>query len=282
MSFKSGFVTIIGNPNVGKSSLFNSILDYNLSIVTNKSQTTRDKIKGIITSKYFQIILSDTPGHIESSYLLHDKMNKNIFSALEGTDIVIYVTDVKEKKINNQLIEIIDKKNIPIILVINKSDLNKNFNFQTIEGNFLNKYFISTKNKEDVNELIQFIVKSLPIHPAYYLQDELTDKNERFLVSEIVREKIFELFSQEIPYSTHVEIMSFKNEKDILKIEGNIYTESESQKSILIGKKGKMIRNFSEKSRIHIEKIYNKKVYINFTIKVRKWRNDKNFIKSKF
>ena len=282
MSFKSGFVTIIGNPNVGKSSLFNSILDYNLSIVTNKSQTTRDNIKGIITSKYFQIILSDTPGHIESSYLLHDKMNKNIFSALEGTDIVIYVTDVKEKKINNQLIEIIDKKNIPIILVINKSDLNKNFNFQTIEGNFLNKYFISTKNKEDVNELIQFIVKSLPIHPAYYLQDELTDKNERFLVSEIVREKIFELFSQEIPYSTHVEIMSFKNEKDILKIEGNIYTESESQKSILIGKKGKMIRNFSEKSRIHIEKIYNKKVYINFTIKVRKWRNDEYFIKSKF
>ena len=282
MSFKSGFVTIIGNPNVGKSSLFNSILDYNLSIVTNKSQTTRDNIKGIITSKYFQIILSDTPGHIESSYLLHDKMNKNIFSALEGTDIVIYVTDVKEKKINNQLIEIIDKKNIPIILVINKSDLNKNFNFQTIQGNFLNKYFISTKNKEDVNELIQFIVKSLPIHPAYYLQDELTDKNERFLVSEIVREKIFELFSQEIPYSTHVEIMSFKNEKDILKIEGNIYTESESQKSILIGKKGKMIRNFSEKSRIHIEKIYNKKVYINFTIKVRKWRNDEYFIKSKF
>ena len=282
MSYKSGFVTIIGNPNVGKSSLFNSILDYNLSIVTNKSQTTRDNIKGIITSKYFQIILSDTPGHIESSYLLHDKMNKNIFSALEGTDIVIYVTDVKEKKINNQLIEIIDKKNIPIILVINKSDLNKNFNFQTIEGNFLNKYFISTKNKEDVNELIQFIVKSLPIHPAYYLQDELTDKNERFLVSEIVREKIFELFSQEIPYSTHVEIISFKNEKDILKIEGNIYTESESQKSILIGKKGKMIRNFSEKSRIHIEKIYNKKVYINFTIKVRKWRNDEYFIKSKF
>ena len=282
MSFKSGFVAIVGNPNVGKSSLFNSILDYNLSIVTNKSQTTRDNIKGIITSKYFQIILSDTPGHIESSYLLHDKMNKNIFSALEGTDIVIYVTDVKEKKINNQLIEIIDKKNIPIILVINKSDLNKNFDFQTIEGNFLNKYFISTKNKEDINELIQFIVKSLPIHPAYYLQDELTDKNERFLVSEIVREKIFELFSQEIPYSTHVEIMSFKNEKDILKIEGNIYTESESQKSILIGKKGKMIRNFSEKSRIHIEKIYNKKVYINFTIKVRKWRNDEYFIKSKF
>ncbi len=282
MSFKSGFVTIVGNPNVGKSSLFNSILDYELSIVTNKSQTTRDSIKGIITSKNFQIILSDTPGHIESSYLLHDKMNKNIFGALEGTDLVIYVTDVKEKKINYRLLEIIVKKGVPIIFVINKSDLNKYFDTKTIKGNFLNKYLISTKNKEDVDELIQFIVQNLPKHPAYYSKEELTDKNERFLVSEIVREKIFESFSQEIPYSTHVEIISFKNEKDILKIEGNIYTESESQKFILIGKKGQMIRKFCEKSRIKIERIYNKKVYINFTVKVKKWRNNIEFIDSKF
>ncbi len=282
MSFKSGFVAIVGNPNVGKSSLFNSILDYNLSIVTNKSQTTRDNIKGIISANDFQIILSDTPGHIESSYLLHDKMNKNIFSALDGTDLVVYVTDVNELKINNRLIEIIEKKSIPIILIVNKSDLNKKYELNSIKGNFLKKYLISTKNKEDVNELIQFILQNLPEHPAYYSKDELTDKNERFLVSEIVREKIFESFSQEIPYSTHVEVISFKNEKDILKIEGNIFTESESQKSILLGKKGKMIRKFSEKSRIHIEKIYNKKVYINFTIKVRKWRNDENFIKKMF
>ena len=282
MSFKSGFVAIVGNPNVGKSSLFNSILDYKLSIVTNKSQTTRDKIKGIISSDDFQIILSDTPGHIESSYLLHDKMNKNIFGALDGTDLVVYVTDVKEKKINNKLIEIILNKSVPIIFVINKSDLNKNFDSKLIKGNFLKKYLISTKNKKEVNDLIQFIVQRLPEHPPYYSKDELTDKNERFLVSEIVREKIFELFSQEIPYSTHVEVMSFKNEKNILKIEGIIYTESESQKSILIGKKGKMIRKFCEKSRTQIENIYNKKVYINFTIKVRKWRNDENFIKKMF
>ena len=282
MSFKSGFVAIVGNPNVGKSSLFNSILDYNLSIVTNKSQTTRNNIKGIISSNDFQIILSDTPGHIESSYLLHDKMNKNIFGALDGTDLVIYVTDVKEIKINNRLIEIIEKKSVPIILVINKSDINKNYDLKSIKGNFLKKYLITTKNKEEINELIKFIVQSLPEHPAYYPKDELTDKNERFLVSEIVRKKIFESFSQEIPYSTHVEILSFRNEKEILKIEGNIYSESESQKTILIGKKGKMIKKFSEESRIHIEKIYNKKVYINFTIKVRKWRNDENFIKKMF
>ena len=282
MSFKSGFVAIVGNPNVGKSSLFNSILDYNLSIVTNKSQTTRDNIKGIISSNDFQIILSDTPGHIESSYLLHNKMNKNIFGALDGTDLVVYVTDVKEIKINNRLIEIIKKKSVPIILVVNKSDLNIKYDLRSINGIFLKKYLISTKNKKEINELIKFIVQSLPEHPAYYSKDELTDKNERFLVSEIVREKIFESFSQEIPYSTHVEILSFRNEKEILKIEGNIYSESESQKTILIGKKGKMIKKFSEESRIHIEKIYNKKVYINFTIKVRKWRNDENFIKKMF
>ena len=282
MSFKSGFVAIVGNPNVGKSSLFNSILDYNLSIVTNKSQTTRDNIKGIITSKNFQIILSDTPGHIESSYLLHDKMNKNIFGALDGTDLVIYVTDVVEIKLNNRLIEIIEKKSVPIILVVNKSDLSKKYDFKLIKGNFLKKYLISTKNKEDVNELIQFIVQNLPDHPAYYSKDELTDKDERFLISEIVREKIFESFSQEIPYSTHVEIISFKNEKEILKIEGNIYTESDTKKSILIGKKGRMIRKFSEKSRIQIEDMYNKKVFLNFTVKVRKWRNDQIFINSKY
>ena len=209
-------------------------------------------------------------------------MNKNIFGALEGSDLVIYVTDVKEKKMNNKLIEIIEKKSVPIILVVNKSDLNKKYYLKSIKGNFLKKFLISTKNKEDINELIQFMVQNLPDHPAYYPKYELTDKNERFLVSEIVREKIFESFSQEIPYSTHVEVMTFKNERDILKIEGNIYTESESQKSILIGKKGKMIRKFSEKSRMQIENIYNKKVYINFTIKVRRWRNDENFINKMF
>ena len=208
-------------------------------------------------------------------------MNKNIFGALEGTDLVIYVSDVKEIKINNRLIEIIKKKSVPIILVINKSDLNKKYDLKSIKGNFL-KIFIINKNKKEINELIKFIVQNLPEHPAYYSKDELTDKNERFIVSEIVREKIFKSFSQEIPYSTHIDIMSFKNEKDILKIEGFIFTEYESQKSILLGKKGKMIKKFSEESRIQIEKLYNKKVYLNFTVKVRKWRNDKNFINDKY
>ena len=282
MSFKSGFVTIIGNPNVGKSSLFNKLLDFNLSVVTEKSQTTRDSIKGIITTDKYQIILSDTPGHVESSYLLHDKMNKNIYSSLEGSDLIIYVTDTREKKINQKLLDAVHHLNIPVVFIVNKKDLNKNFDLKLIKVDFSDKYLISTKNKHDVKNILDIIIKSLPVHQAYYSKDELTDKNERFIVSEIVRGEIFKIFSQEIPYSTHVEINTFKNEENLLRIEGYIFTESESQKTIIIGNKGKMIRDLSKNSRIKIEKLYDKQVYINFTVKVLKWRNDKKFIQSKY
>ena len=281
MSFKSGFVTIVGNPNVGKSSLFNAIIDYNLSIVTSKSQTTRNSIKGILTKKNYQIILSDTPGHVESSYLLHDKMNRNIFSSLDGSDIIIYVTDVNEKLINEKLINSVRSLDIPIFFIVNKKDLYPKYDLDNINGKYVAKDFISTTNKSDIKRVIKKIVELLPEHPAYYSKDQLTDKNERFLVSEIMREEIFNNFSQEIPYSTHVEIISFKSEEKILKIEGYIYTESESQKSILLGKKGKKIRDISTKARLKIENTYNKKVYINFTIKVIKWRYNNNFIKQK-
>ena len=262
MSFKSGFVTIVGNPNVGKSSLFNAIIDYNLSIVTSKSQTTRNSIKGILTKKNYQIILSDTPGHVESSYLLHDKMNRNIFSSLDGSDIIIYLTDVNEKLINEKLINSVISLDIPIFFIVNKKDLYSNYDLDNVNGKYVAKDLISTNNKSDIKRIIKKVVEFLPEHPAYYSKDVLTDKNERFLVSEIMREQIFNNFSQEIPYSTHVEIISFKNEEKILKIEGYIYTESESQKSILLGKKGKKIRDISTKARLKIENTYNKKVYI--------------------
>jgi len=281
MSFKSGFVTIIGNPNVGKSSLFNAILNFELSVVTHKSQTTRDSIKGILTTENFQIVLSDTPGHVESSYLLHDKMNKNIFSSLEGSDIIIYVTDVKEKKINQKLIDAVINLQIPIIYLVNKSDLDKNY--KLLKNDFYKDMFlVSSNDKKDIDKILNKIVKYLPVHPAFYSKEELTDKNERFIVSEIVRGEIFKSFSQEVPYSTYVEINTFKNEEKILRIEGYIYVETESQKSILLGKKGKKIRDLSKKSRLLIEEMYNKQVYINFTIKVLKWRNDQKFIHSKY
>ena len=281
MSFKSGFVTIIGNPNVGKSSLFNAIINFELSVVTHKSQTTRDAIKGILTTDNFQIVLSDTPGHVESSYLLHNKMNKNIYSSLEGSDLILYVTDVNEKRINQKLIDAVVNLQIPIIYLVNKSDLDKNYEINSNDI-YKDMFLISSNYKKDIDKIIKKIVEYLPDHPAFYSKEELTDKNERFLVSEIVRGEIFKNFSQEVPYSTYVEINTFKNDKKILRIEGYIYVETESQKSILLGKKGKKIRDLSKKSRLLIENIYNKKVYINFTIKVLKWRNDKKFIESKY
>ena len=281
MSFKSGFVTIIGNPNVGKSSLFNAILKFELSVVTHKSQTTRDSIKGILTTDNYQIVLSDTPGHVESSYLLHDKMNKNIYSSLEGSDIILYVTDVKEKKVNQKLIDAVINLKIPIIYLVNKRDLDKKY--KLFKSDFYKDIFlISSNDKKDIDKILTKIVEYLPEHPAFYSKEELTDKNERFIISEIVRGEIFKNFSQEVPYSTYVEINTFKNEEKILRIEGYIYVETESQKSILLGKKGKKIRDLSKKSRQLIEKIYNKQVYINFTIKVLKWRNDQKFIHSKY
>ena len=281
MSFKSGFVTIIGNPNVGKSSLFNAILNFELSVVTHKSQTTRDSIKGILTTENYQIVLSDTPGHVESSYLLHDKMNKNIYSSLEGSDIIIYVTDVKEKKVNQKLIDAVINLQIPIIYLVNKSDLDKNY--KLLKSDFYKDIFlVSSNDKKDVIKILNKIVEYLPEHPAFYSKEELTDKNERFIVSEIVRGEIFKSFSQEVPYSTYVEINKFKNEENILRIEGYIYVETESQKSILLGKKGKKIRDLSKKSRLLIEGKYNKQVYINFTIKVLKWRDDQKFIYNKY
>ena len=281
MSYKSGFVTIIGNPNVGKSSIFNAILNFELSVVTHKSQTTRDSIKGILTTDNYQLVLSDTPGHVESSYLLHDKMNKNIYSSLEGSDIILYVTDVKEKKINQKLIDAVINLQIPIIFLVNKSDLDKNY--KLLKNDFYKDMFlVSSNDKRDIDKILTKIVQYLPEHPAFYSKEELTDKNERFIVSEIVRGEIFKSFSQEVPYSTYVEINTFKNEEKILRIEGYIYVETESQKSILLGKKGKKIRDLSKKSRKIIEEMYKKQVYINFTIKVLKWRNDQKFIYNKY
>jgi len=281
MSFKSGFVTIIGNPNVGKSSLFNAIINFELSVVTHKSQTTRDSIKGILSTDNFQIVLSDTPGHVESSYLLHDKMNKNIYSSLEGSDIIIYVTDVKEKKVNQKLIDAVINFQIPIIYLVNKADLDKKYKLLKNDL-YKDMFLVSSNDKNDIDKILTTIIKNLPEHPAFYSKEELTDKNERFIVSEIVRGEIFKSFSEEVPYSTYVEINTFRNEENILRIEGYIYVETESQKSILLGKKGKKIRDLGKKSRMLIEEMYNKQVYINFTIKVLKWRNNNNFIRSKF
>ena len=284
MKYKSGFVTIIGNPNVGKSTLFNNLLDYELSIVTSKSQTTRDSIKGIITTDNYQIVLSDTPGHVEASYMLHSKMNKNIFSSLEGSDLIIYVTDIYEKIVNNRLIEAVKKLGIPIYFLVNKKDQLKEKEYlPSVQYSTFSDYdMVSADDKDDCEMIFKKIVSYLPIHSPYYLDDDLTNKSERFIVSEIIRKEVFELYKKEVPYSTHIETESFKNEEKLLSIYCYVYVESESQKMIVLGKNGSKIKIIGTNSRKKIEKMYDKKVFIDLTVKVLKWRNNKNFIKAKY
>ena len=284
MKYKSGFVTIIGNPNVGKSTLFNNLLDYELSIVTSKSQTTRDSIKGIITTDNYQIVLSDTPGHVEASYMLHSKMNKNIFSSLEGSDLIIYVTDIYEKTVNNRLIEAVNKLEIPIYFLVNKKDQLKEKEYlPSVEYSTFSDYdMVSADDKDDCKMIFKKIVSYLPIHSPYYLNDDLTNKSERFIVSEIIRKEVFELYKKEVPYSTHIETESFKNEETLLSIYCYVYVETESQKMIVLGKNGSKIKIIGTNSRKKIEKMYDKKVFIDLTVKVLKWRNNNNFIKGKY
>ena len=284
MKYKSGFVTIIGNPNVGKSTLFNNLLDYELSIVTSKSQTTRDSIKGIITTDNYQIVLSDTPGHVEASYMLHSKMNKNIFSSLEGSDLIIYVTDIYEKIVNNRLIEAVNKLEIPIYFLVNKKDQLKEKKYlPSVEHSTFSDYdMVSADDKDDCKMILKKIVSYLPIHSPYYLNDDLTNKSERFIISEIIRKEVFNLYKKEVPYSTHIETESFKNEEKLLSIYCYVYVETESQKMIVLGKNGSKIKIIGTNSRKKIEKMYDKKVFIDLTVKVLKWRNNNNFIKGKY
>ena len=284
MKYKSGFVTIIGNPNVGKSTLFNNLLDYELSIVTSKSQTTRDSIKGIITTDNYQIVLSDTPGHVEASYMLHSKMNKNIFSSLEGSDLIIYVTDIYEKIVNNRLIEAVKKLSIPIYFLVNKKDQLKEKKYlPSVEYSTFSDYdMVSADDKDDCKMILKKIVSYLPIHSPYYLNDDLTNKSERFIVSEIIRKEVFELYKKEVPYSTHIETESFKNEEKLLSIYCYVYVETESQKMIVLGKNGSKIKIIGTNSRKKIENMYDKKVFIDLTVKVLKWRNNDNFIKDRY
>ena len=284
MKYKSGFVTIIGNPNVGKSTLFNNLLDYELSIVTSKSQTTRDSIKGIITTDNYQIVLSDTPGHVEASYMLHSKMNKNIFSSLEGSDLIIYVTDIYEKTVNNRLIEAVKKMSIPLYFLVNKNDQLKEKEYlPSVEHSTFSDYdIVSADDKDDCKMILKKIVSYLPIHSPYYLNDDLTNKSERFIVSEIIRKEVFELYKKEVPYSTHIETESFKNEETLLSIYSYVYVETESQKIIVLGKNGSKIKIIGTNARKKIEKMYNKKVFLSLTVKVLKWRNNNNFLKEKY
>lgn len=282
---KSGFVNIIGNPNVGKSTIMNELVGEKISIITEKSQTTRHRILGIVSGDNFQIVYSDTPGIIKPKYKLQEKMMEFVTTSFEDADIFLYVTDVVENpKKNIEYIEKLSKVNVPVVCLINKIDLADQQKVEELQEfwkeNLPNAeiYAISALEKFNIEGLFDRIIELLPEGPAWFPKDQLTDKTERFIVSEIVREKIFKNYQKEIPYSCEVVVEEFKEEETIIRIKVVIIVERQSQKGIIIGHKGASIKKVGTQARIDIESFFEKKVFIEFFVKVKKdWRdNDKS------
>ena len=287
MSHKAGFVNIIGNPNVGKSTLMNELVGEKISIITSKSQTTRHRILGIVNGDDFQILYSDTPGVIEPHYKLQEQMLHYSESALSDADILLYVTDVYEKDDKNK--EFLDKvltHKAKTIIVINKIDMSEQDKVQM----YIDRWqklapdativVTSALHKFNVEKVFYTILDNLPESPAYFPKDSLTDKTERFFVEEIIREKILKHYKKEIPYSTQAIVEEFKEEEKLIKIRVNIFVERESQKPIIIGNKGAGIKRIGTEAREDIEEFFNKKVYLDLFVKVSKnWRNNDNRLK---
>lgn len=285
-NFKSGFVSIIGKPNVGKSTLMNAMVGENLSAITPKAQTTRHRIMGVITTDEFQMIYSDTPGILEPEYELHKSMMKFVNTSLEDADIILFVVDLMDKYDNEQIIDTLNEINTPVILVINKCDLNKGsrlddkMDYWSLILPDKEIITVSALNNENIELLLESIKTKLPIHPPYYPEDTLTDKPEKFFVSEIIREKIFENYQQEVPYSTEVEIESFKEEEDIIRIRAEIFVERKTQKGIIIGKKGEALKKVGMEARKDMEKFLGKKVFLETHVKIAEnWRKNERELK---
>ena len=287
MEHKSGFVNIIGNPNVGKSTLMNALIGQKLSIITNKAQTTRHRILGILNEKDFQIVFSDTPGVIKPAYKLQENMMNFVQSAFQDADILIYMIEVGEKGLKDEkLFERLEKTSVPILMLLNKIDLaEQDFVAQEIErwsGILPNAQLlpISALNNFNLDKIKDKLVEMLPISPPYYDKDAITDKSERFFIEEIVREKILKHYKKEIPYSVQIEVEEFFEEEEIIRIRAIIYVMRESQKGIIIGHKGLGLKRIGTEARRDIEKMLDKKVYIETPVKVKKnWRNDNQQLK---
>ena len=281
MAHKAGFVNIIGSPNVGKSTLMNALVGEKLSIITSKAQTTRHRIMGIVSGDDFQIIYSDTPGYLKPAYKLHDSMMKFVDSAFQDADIILLVTDITEKSVDADLVEKIRNAGGRVIIVINKIDLSdqEQVEQQVMQWKkTLPEAMVvpaSALLKFNIDTVFSLILESLPESPPYFPKDTLTDKTQRFFVSEIIREKILLNFKQEIPYSVEVVVDQYKESQDIVHITAYIYVSRESQKAIMLGHRGKSIKKLGTDSRKDIEEWVGKKVYLGLTIKVKKdWRND--------
>ena len=285
--FKSGFINILGLPNAGKSSIINRLLGENFSIITSKAQTTRHRAYGIINGKNHQAIISDTPGFTRPTNKIHEYMNKKILESFKDADMILLIIELGVKsESNNKLVDKINKSKIPTLLVLNKVDkvnqtiLEKEINYWKSELNNIEIWVISAKENFNVENLKNRLIELLPIGPKYFPDDTWTDKNERFFVNEIIREKILMNFKKEIPYSVEVITESFEEGLSIIKIRSIIMVERTSQKGIIIGHKGDAIKRVGTQARIDMEVFFNKKIFLDLQVKVNKnWRSSDNQLK---
>jgi len=287
MAHKAGFVNIVGNPNVGKSTLSNELVGERLSIITSKSQTTRHRIMGIVNGEDYQIVYSDTPGVLDPKYKLQESMLAYSRSALTDADVILYVTDVTEtaEKYADFLAKV-QKTDIPTILVINKIDLTSEEQLKVIVdkwGELLpkaEKFICSATNKFNTQAIADRILEMIPESPPYFDKESLTDRPERFFIGEIIREKILLTYDKEIPYSSEVEVEEFKEEENIIRIRANIYVARDSQKGIIIGHKGSKLKRVGTLARKDMENFLQKKVFLQLYCKVDKdWRNSDRALK---
>tara|TARA_X000001036_G_scaffold23739_1_gene19917 strand:- start:3174 stop:4052 length:879 start_codon:yes stop_codon:yes gene_type:complete len=284
---KSGFINIIGNPNVGKSTLMNCLVGEKISIITSKAQTTRHRIIGIVNGDKFQLIFSDTPGIIKPSYELQNSMMDFVKSALDDADIILYMLEIGEKSIKDLSVhnKILNAK-IPTLILLNKIDLSNQEDLEQEVNKWSAQYPnseifpISALNNFNIENLINRIIELTPESPPYFPKDQLTDKPERFFVNEKLREKILMYYDKEIPYSVEIVTKEFKEEENLIKIRTQILVERESQKGIIIGHKGSALKKIGTKARLDLEKFFDKKVFIDLHVKVSKnWRSNPNQLK---
>jgi GTP-binding protein Era len=287
MSHKSGFVNIIGSPNVGKSTLMNQLVGEKLSIITSKMQTTRHRIMGMVNEEDYQIVFSDTPGIIDPHYRLHENMMKFVSEALKDADVILMVTDIYEdpNKMEERLTQI-NKLSVPILLLLNKIDNSEQKSLEKLVNEWKLKLPkaeilpISALHNMSIQFILPKILEWLPKNPPYFDKDQLTNKSMRFFVSEIIREKILLIYQKEVPYSCEVVVEEYKDEEKIVRIRANVMVSRASQKSIVIGHQGKKIKKLGTDARLDIEAFISKKVYLELYVKVDKdWRDKEGRLK---
>lgn len=285
-SHKAGFVNLLGRPNVGKSTLMNALVGEKLSIITSKAQTTRHRIMGIINSPDFQVVYSDTPGIIKPKYELQHSMMRFVNNSIEDADVILFLLDISQpvpdpekNELYRKTLLTLNQAQVPIILVLNKIDLlqKKEIAEKLPLYNGLIKAAeiipVSALTKENIDTLFENIIKKIPEHPPYFPKDEVTDKPERFFAEEIIREKILLNYEQEIPYSTEVAVIAFKEDEKIIRISAEIFVERKSQKGIIIGKGGQSLKKVGMEARVDLEAFFDKQVFLETFVKVEPdWR----------